>query len=718
MSRRFHLSRRGLLKLAAVSGTGLAVGYPLAWFLEQEEEPAGPARPDRWPTEPGPGAVWVRIGRDDRVTVVLPRCEMGQGAMTSLAMLVAEELEVDWEAVRTEWAPVTPEYGRQLTGASDSVRTFWLPLRQAGAAAREMLRSAAGHAWQVDPDGCRAELGRVWHPSGDRSLSYGELAEAAARLPVPLEIRLKAPAEFQVIGTPVPRLDIPSKVDGRAIYGWDVSVPGMVIAGIRHCPVEGGTLERFDAAPLDDIPGIRDVVCLEGRDGACTAIAVLADSFWTAERGLRALRTTWRPGPNATATSARLARSFARFAERSDRAIVERGTPRDEILRAGRRIDAVYETPYLAHATMEPINCTARVEAGRCDVWIPTQLPTRVQEVAAEVSGLPREAVTVHQTFLGGGFGRRQQIDMVAEAVQLARRAGVPIKLLWSREEDIAHGYYRPATYHQLSAALDDRGLPTALLHRIVGIGLSDTILVQGIDEVPYQIAHRRVSLVRQSRGPVNTGPWRGLARSQNTFVTECFLDEIARAGRRDPLALRRELLSRAPRHRAVLELAASKAGWNRPLPAGRYHGLALGENFGGICAQVAEVSLAAGGGVRVHRVVCALDCGRMVNPDTVVAQMEGGIVFGLSAALKEAITIADGRVEQHNFNDYPVLRMSEVPAIEVYLIDSADDPGGVGETSVPPIAPAVANAVSGATGVPVRRLPIGSGGRVRESRS
>jgi isoquinoline 1-oxidoreductase beta subunit len=703
--RRSHLllSRRRFLVLAATTGAGLAVG---CWLPESEVLEHADPHVDRFRTDP---SLWIRIAPDDLVTIALPRAEMGQGISTALPMLVAEELEVDWAKVRVEPAPLLPEYGRQLTAASDAVRTLWAPLREAGALARELLIEAAARAWTVDRTSCRADNGRIVHLPTGRSNRYGALADQASRLPLPREVSLKRREDFRIIGTPVPRLDIPDKAKGRAIYGWDVTLPGLRIASVRHSPVFGGTLRWFDDRAARAVPGVHAVVPLvTGRRRQRTAIAVVADSFWTAERALKELELEWDDGDKSDLSSAGFDETLRKLGGYRARTVARTGSPRQAMLRSAREVDATYETPYVAHFTMETMSCTARVSGGTCELWVPTQNPTYVQEVAAGICRVPPSAVTVHRTHMGGGYGRRQRVDAVAEAVQIARALGdgAPVKVLWSREEDARHAYYRPATLHRLRAGLDRRGLPSVWMHRIAGLSGSDTLLIQGIDDVPYAFPHRWVTLVRRSRGPVRTGPWRGLARSQNTFATECFLDEVAGASGLDPLDLRTRLLSGAPRFRAVVRLAAEKAGWKAPRAPGRHLGIALGENFGAACAQVAEVSVTPGS-IRVHRIVCAVDCGQVVNPDIARAQIEGGIVFGLSSALGEKITLSEGRVRQSSFDDYPVLRMPDVPRIEVYLVPSDEPPTGLGETSGPVVAPAVANACFAATGAPIRRLPI-----------
>jgi isoquinoline 1-oxidoreductase beta subunit len=698
---RTAIHRREFLKLGTAAGVGLAIGY-LGYPLVNP--PAAGRRTvrrnDPW--------LWVKIAPDGQVSVVITRAEMGQGSMTALAMLVAEELDLDWNHVKTEWAPAEPDvYGRLLTGASDAVRTHWLPLRQAGAIARSLLVAAAALRWGVPAASCRTQEGTVVHPPTGRSLGYGALAEAAAGLPLPSRVDLKNPRDFRLIGRSVPRLDLADKTSGKAVFGIDVQLPGMLIATVVHCPVHGGYLESLEAGETMRIPDVRSVVRLRGSStGPATAVAVVAGSFWAARKGAAALKLDWNEGEHAAADTEGLFRHFRELAGGAARRVAGTGDAAAALARAERTLSATYTTPFLAHAAMEPMNCTAHVRGRSCEIWVPTQDPGWARRTAALVLGIAEERVVVHPTYVGGGFGRRQRADFVAQAVEIARAADAPVKLVWTREEDIRHGYYRPATLHLLRAGLDRRGL-LVWTHRVVGLGGSDDILVQGIDDLPYAIPHREVDLVRRERGMVRTGPWRGLAHSQNAFVTESFLDEAAHASGKDPLEMRSGLLRNAPRHRAVVELAAEKAGWHRSRAEGRHLGLALAEIFDGICAQVAEVSITGEGQLRIERIVCAADCGRLVHPDTVRAQMEGGIVFGLTAALKGEITVRDGKVEQSNFHDYPLLRMPELPPIEVHLVASNEDPGAVGETSLPPVAPAVANAVFAATGKRLRALPL-----------
>jgi len=715
MSELANLSRRDFLKVGVAVGGGLVLGF----YLPGRDDSLQAATESGAPFAPN---AWLRIGTDGGVTVMLHKSEMGQGIMTSLPMLVAEDLEADWSKIRVEFAPAdiayytwfTPTFGAQFTGGSRSVRGSWDILREAGATAREMLIAAAAENWGVAVETCRAEGGEVIHkPSGQR-ISYGALANKAATLPVPKEVPLKDPKDFRLIGARTARLDTPSKVNGSAVFGIDVKVPGMLIARVLRCPVFGGKVASYDATKAKAIQGVRDVVQIEG------GIAVVADGYWPATLGLKALEVQWDEGPKAKLSSADITATFKALAEQPGAVARHEGDATQALASAAKKLEAIYEVPFLAHATMEPMNCTAHVRKDGCDVWVPTQGQTGAQQTAMKITGLPEESVKIHTTLLGGGFGRRFEQDFVADAVEISKLVGAPVKVIWSREDDMQHDFYRPATYNRLSAGLDPQGLPIAWTHRIVGPSIMsrsfpdrvkdgiDPSSVEGAANIPYNIPNLHVEYVMKDTG-IPVGFWRSVGSSQNAFITECFLDELAAAAGKDPYEFRRQLLDKAPRHKAVLELAATKAGWGQPLPEGRHRGIAVHFSFGSYVAEVAEVSVDKDGNVRVHRVVCAVDCGRVVNPDTVEAQMQSGIVYGLTAALKGEITIENGRVKQSNFHDYEMLRMEEMPVIEVYILPSTEAPGGVGEPGTPPIAPAVVNAIFAATGKRIRKLPIRS---------
>jgi isoquinoline 1-oxidoreductase beta subunit len=614
------------------------------------------------------------------------------------------------------------------TGGSRAIRTSWEPLRKAGAAAREMLIDAAASTWDVARASCRAERGAVVHAASKRRLSYGKLVAKAAGRAVPKDPPLKDPKDFRLLGTRVPRLDTPAKVDGSAQFGIDVKVPGMLVASIERCPVFGGTLKSYDATRAKAVPGVRAVVALEpspwtGTNGAwaagCAAgVAVVADTYWQAVTGRRALEIQWDEGLAASLDSDGIRAQFVKLAEQPGVEARKDGDATAALPGAAKRVEAVYEVPFLHHATMEPMTCTAHVRSDGCDVWVPTQNQTRAQEVAAELTGLPKEQVQVHTTFLGGGFGRRLEPDFVSEAVRVSKAAGAPVKVIWSREDDVQHGFYRPATYNRFAAALDGGGNPVAWTHRIVAPPILlkfgplekgiDRTLIDGAANLPYAIPNVLVDQVAVDLPAVPRGFWRSVGISQNAFVTECFFDEVAVAAGKDPYELRRQLLRDKPRHLRTLELAAQKAGWGTPLPADRGRGIALAEWAPTTCAQVAEVSVRPDGGVRVHRVVCAVDCGPTVNVGQIEAQLQGGIVYGLTAALYGEITLDKGRVKQSNFTDYPMLHIEEMPTVEVYVVPSDDKQGGIGEPSVGPVAPAVCNAIFAATGKRVRKLPVG----------
>jgi isoquinoline 1-oxidoreductase beta subunit len=685
------LSRRDFLKVGSGAGASLVIGLylPALDRLEAREVPSAPFKPN----------VWIEIDAAGAVTIWTARSEMGQGVRTAMPMIVAEELDADWETVRVVQADADSAFGNQFTTGSRSVYSGWMPLRRAGAAAREMLVTAAAVTWGVSPTECRARQGAVVHEASGRRLGYGELVAVASTLPVPEEPRLKDPSEFRIVGQRIPRLDTPAKVTGRAVFGIDVRVPGMLYAAVSRCPVSGGTVRRYDAEAARAISGVREVVEID------RGVAVVAENTWAAFKGKAALACEWDEGATAKWSDATITSAFAEAASGSGETMRSEGDVETAFARAATSIEAVYEVPYLAHATMEPMNCTAFVQADRCEIWAPTQGPQAAQRVVARLTGLPREAVTVHVTFLGGGFGRRGNTDFVEEAVQVSQQVGVPIQLVWTREDDIRHGRYRPATYNVLRGALDHRGTPIAWTHRLAAPDGPEWMITRGADDIQYAIPNVKVERMISEPG-IPIAAWRGVAPSQNCFVVESFVDELANAAGLSPYRFRRELLT--GRARAVLDLAADGAEWGKPRAAGRHQGIAFvkfGETY---VAQVAEGTVAADGSVRVHRVVCAVDCGVVINPDTIEAQMEGAIVYGLSAALYGRISIEAGRVKEGNFDTYRVLSMSEMPQVEVHVVSSDEAPSGIGEPALPPIAPAVCNAIHAATGKRIRRLPIG----------
>jgi isoquinoline 1-oxidoreductase beta subunit len=704
------LSRRGFLVAGAAAGGGLFLNVGLPALRRG----ADAATADGF----APGA-YIHIGRDGQVTVTVAQVEMGQGTYTSMPMLIAEELEVDLHTIKLEAAPpsdklyANPLLGFQATGGSTSVRGFWEPLRRAGATARSMLISAAAQTWNVDPASCRAENGEVVHVPTGRKLGYGALADRAAALPVPDKVALKEPKDFKLIGTPAKRLDTPSKVNGTAVFGIDVKVPGMKIATLAACPIIGGKLARLDDSKAKAVKGVHQVVRLDD------AVAVVADHMGAAKKGLDALDISWDGGANASFSTADLVRQLEDAAKKPGVVARQEGDVAKAMAGAPRTVEAVYQAPLLAHAAMEPMNCTVHVRKDGCDVWVGTQVASRAHATAVAVTGLPPESVKVHNHLLGGGFGRRLDIDGVTMAVRIAREVDGPVKVIWTREEDIQHDIYRPYYYDRLAAALDRDGNPIAWSHRVAGSSIlarwAPPAFKDGLDSDavegaagPYSFPNVLIDYVRQEPPPgLTTGWWRGVGMTHNAFMVEGFVDELAVAANKDPVAYRRALLDKDPRARAVLDLAAEKAGWGKPLPAGKGRGVSVIFGFGSYIAQVAEVAIGKDGRVRVERVVCAVDCGRVVNPDTVKAQMQGGVIFGITGALYGEITLKDGRVQQGNFDSYPVLRIDEAPTLEVYIVDSAEAPGGMGEPGTAAIAPAMVNAVFAATGKRLRKLPI-----------
>ena len=683
------INRREFLETGVAAGASLLIGFHLPAF-------------DRGAAKPFKPNAWIEIRPDGVVTIWTGRSEMGQGVKTAMPMIVAEELEADWTRVQVTQADADPAYGDQFTVGSRSVRSGFEPLRQAGAAAREMLVGAAALTWKVPREACRARNGMVEHVATGRRLGYGDLAALAATLPVPADPPLKPSSEFRILGTRVPRVDTPDKVDGAAVFGLDVRVPGMVYATVARCPVFGGRVKSFDPAPALAVPGVQRVVQIS------SGVAVVADRTWAAFAGKKALKIEWDEGKVAQWSSDGIWRAFAAAAARSGEVVRTVGDVDAGLKGAARTVEATYQAPYLAHACMEPMNCTAQVRGNRCEVWAPTQNPQGIERAAAKLTGLPVEAITVHVTYLGGGFGRRGgPMDYATEAVELAKQIAAPVQVVWTREDDIQNAVYRPATYNVLRGGLDGRGAPVAWSHRLVGPEGGSFLLTRGADELIYPVPHFRLERVIEDPG-VPVAPWRGVGPSQNGWVVESFVDELAHAAGKDPYAYRRELVAGHPRLVQVLDLAAERAGWNSAPPAGRARGIALWQFGDTFLAQVAEVSVAGDGAVRVHRVVCAMDCGVVVNPAGVEAQVQSAIIYGLTAALYGEITLDRGRVTQSNFTDYRMLGLAECPELEVHLVRSDAAPGGVGEAGLPPIAPAVCNAIFAGTGKRIRKLPIG----------
>jgi isoquinoline 1-oxidoreductase beta subunit len=663
---------------------------------------------------------FIRIQRDGRIVLTMPYVEMGQGTFTSIPMLIAEELEVDLNQVQLEQAPPNEKlYGNpqlvgvQATGGSTTIRAAWTPMRQAGAIARTMLVSAAAKRWRVDPASCRARSGEVLHAPTGRKIKYGELAASAAGMPVPENVALKRPEDFKLIGTPAKRLDTPAKVNGTAVYGIDVRPSGVKIATLAQSPVFGGRVKSVDDAAAKAVKGVRQIIRLGD------AVAVVADHMGAAKKGLAALNVQWDDGPNATLMTEDIARELEKATLNSGPVAQNIGDIDKAMASAVIKVEATYQVPFLAHAAMEPMNCTVHVRKNGCEIWVGNQEIVRAQATAAKVTGLPLDKVVVHNHLIGGGFGRRLEIDGVTRAVQIAQLVDGPVKVVWTREEDIQHDMYRPYFFDRMSAGLDGKGMPIAWNHRYAGSSILarwlppafenglDPDTTQGAVDLAYSLPNMHVEYLRVEPPGIPTAFWRSVGPSHNVFVVESFMDELATAAKQDAVAYRLGLLDKAPRAKAVLALAAGKAGWGQPLPKGAGRGVSVQFVFGTYMAQVAEVEVSRDGAVRVRRVVCAVDCGTAVNPDTVRAQIQGAVIFGITAALYGEITLKNGRVEQTNFDTYQALRMNEAPTIEVHIVQNRESPGGMGEPGTSAVIPAVTNAIFAATGKRLRRLPI-----------
>ncbi len=740
--------RKFLLAGAILTGGGLIVGYNI--FGRQDKLGSGATLATGKDEMALNG--WVKIAADGTVTIAVPRAEMGQGVYTALPMLLAEELDADWSKVKVEQAPIAKMYsnaalfqnllpfhpdddgllarsgrasiekigfalGLQITGGSSSVRDAWLPMRTAGATARAMLVEAAAKKWNVPATVCVTKNGEVLHPAGNRKAGYGELIQDAAAIK-PGHVKLKDPATFTLIGKSIPRTDIADKVNGKAQFGIDTRVPGMLYAAVKQSPVIGGTLKSTFTELSKNINKNNELYIIP--DG----VVIVSNSWWRARKNLEALPIEWNEGANANLDSAAISRQLANDIEKTSASGFRNVGDAENILQsAAKKIDAVYEVPFLAHAAMEPINCTAQVKDGKCEVWVSTQVPSIAQWKAGKAAGVSSDHTTIHTTLLGGGFGRRLEIDMIEQAVHIAKQiGGRPVQMIWTREEDMQHDMYRPAAMAKFSGALDDQGKISAWLNRVaapsvgfdtmqrlmgsMAMDMPDKNHIEGAFDQPYEIPNIKIEQVR-SKTPIPVGSWRSVGHSYNAFFVESFMDEMAYAAGKDPYEFRKALLQKHPRHRAVLDLAASQAGWGQPLPQGVARGIALHESFAAICAQVAEVSIDKNNNIKVKRVTCAIDCGSVVNPNIVAQQMESAIIFGLTAALYGEITIKSGRVEQTNFPSYDMLRMAQSPRIDTYIVPSTLPPGGVGEPGTPPIAPAVANALFALTGKRLRKLPL-----------
>jgi isoquinoline 1-oxidoreductase beta subunit len=709
------VGRRGFIKTSAAIGGGLLV----SWY-----GPHHGAIGDTVSAEGKDFAInaFVRIGSDETVTVISAHSEMGQGVYTSLPMLLNEELQADWSKIKVEAAPVDkvynhPVFGMQMTGGSTTSPAEWERYRKMGAVARVMLIQAAAKQWNVGPETCEVQDGVVIQRAANKRATYGSLASAAAQLTPPVEVKLKSPKDFTLVGKPTRRLDTPSKTNGTAQFGLDVHVPGMLTAVVMRSPVFRGRVAKLDASEALKIPGVKAV------EQVPSGVAVIAERFWPAKLGRDKLNVEWDLGPNAALSTEQLLRDFSAMGKTPGTIAKKTGDPAAALQAAAKTVTAEYDVPYLAHAMMEPLNCVVDLRADSCEIWTGTQFETVDRANAAKVAGLAPEKVQIHTTLLGGGFGRRANpvSDFVVEAVHVAKAAKAPVKVVWTREDDLKGGWYRPMWHDQFVAGFDAAGNPTVWTHTIVGQSIMEGTLfegfikngvdgasVEGAADIIYGFSNLQVDLHSPKVGvPVQW--WRSVGHSHTGFSVEAFFDEVAHAAGKDPYELRRKLLANQPRMLAVLDLAAKKASWGSKLPDGVGRGIAAHFSFDSYVAQVVEASVEKNGQVRVHRVVCAVDCGLVINPDTVKAQMEGGIIFGLTAALKTEITLKDGRVEQGNFHDYQMLRMFESPEIEVHFVSSTENPTGVGEPGVPPVAPALVNAIFAATGKRIRRLPIRS---------
>ena len=711
-SRHATPSRRVLLQSGLTGGLVLAFQWPLRAAPVNEpaqvtDQPDGQFAPN----------AFIRVDKSGKTTLVMPQCEMGQGVYTAIAMILADELDADFARVVIEHGPPSdklygnPLFGIQVTGNSNSIRAFWDKLREAGAAARAILIAAAAAQWRVDAASCSAANGKVTHTASSRALTYGELADAAGTMPVPDKPKLKDPKDFTLIGKPLKRLDTPDKSHGKTIYGIDVMVPDMKFATLAQCPVLGGKVKHVDDSAAKKLPGVRQVVVLDDL------VAIVGDHMWAAWQGLDALNVTWDEGPNAKINSADIWNAL-RAASKKDGFVAKSEGDVDKGLTQGERFDADYEVPLLAHAVMEPMNCTVRLTPGTCEIWIGTQAQGRCQEYAARAAGIPVDKVTVYNHYLGGGFGRRLEPDMVESAVRIAKQVSTPIKVVWTREEDMRHDVYRPAYRDTISASLSNgkivawkykvsgssvlaRWLPPAFQNGIDGDAVDSAV------DMPYDIPNKRIEYVRVEPPAVTTGFWRGVGPNNNVFAIESFIDELARRANMDPVAFRLGMLDGTPRLQAALKLVAEKSGWSSPLPARVGRGVSAQPSFGSFIATVVEAEVDDVGAVHLRRITCAVDTGIAVNPDTIIAQLQGGLIFGLTAALWGEVTIEQGRVQQSNFNDYRMLRINEIPPIDIHVIKSTEHPGGIGETGATAGPPALRNAIYAATGVPLRRLPI-----------
>jgi len=704
------LSRREFVAAGAAAGAGLIIGFYLPHGSKRERDEYF-----------SPNA-YLKITPENNIIVVVPRSEMGQGVRTSLPMILAEELEADWKQIQVEQAGASTLFGDQTTGGSASVRTTWDPMRKAGAAAREMLISAAALQWNVPRAACKAQCGTVLHEASNRKASYGDLATKASALQVPTDVALKTAKDYKIVGKPIPRLDTPAKVNGTAEYGIDFRVPDMKFALLARCPVIGGKVASFEDKESKKVPGVSYI----GKIGD-SSVAVVADSVWSAMEGRRVLQVTWDEGPNKDLNTAAIMDSLRQGASKKAVTLYSNSGEIMTKIPTGRHIEATYELPFMAHAPMEPGNATAHFQGSKCEVWAPTQVPQDVRDSVAQAVGVDSDNVKVHVQLIGGGFGRRLEHDYAVEAAQVSKAINAPVKVVWTREDDMRNSTYRPASLHKLSAVLDRQGWPIAFNHRIVAPSISAQKGQPGEGGVDpdlkdeaalvYSFPNASVDYIA-TETPVPLGWMRSVYALQVGFASECFIDELAVAAGKNPLDYRLHLLTKdedikyfdatwkTARMRAVLQMAADKAGWGKPLPAGHYHGIACFGCFSTYCAQVVELSM-EGDQPRLHRVVGAVDCGQVVNPNILEQQIQGGVIYGLTNALRAKITIEKGRVVQGNFDDYAPIRMNEIPKVEGYFVETTEPPSGVGEPPIPPLAPALCNAIYAATKKRIRALPI-----------
>ncbi|WP_341708608.1 molybdopterin cofactor-binding domain-containing protein [Halopseudomonas sp.] len=717
-----QVSRRGFLKGSSAVMGGLVLSTWLPGFIPDSVAAEATAAGRLGDQAPRGYGAYVRVGHDGKVTVISPKIEMGQGAHTGIAMMVAEELEVRLEDVSVEDAPPDSDLYAdsimqfQATGGSTSTRHAWQPLREAGATARLLLIQAAAQQWSVDPAQCEAREGVVYGP-GERQAGFGELVDLASALPLPTEVVLKTPDQFRLIGTAARRIDTPNKVNGKAKFTIDLQVPDMLVASSLTCPVYGGTLKSVDASAARQVPGVRDVVTLDN------AVTVTATNYWACQQGLQALKIEWDLGENASISSPELDAALQKASSADGVVAHSSGDIAASLEAASSQFEAVYEQAFLSHSPLEPMTCVAHVRPDGCDLWVGTQVPVFAQQTAAAITGLKPEQVVVHNQLIGGAFGRRLDYDFIAQAVAIARQVSYPIKLIWSREEDMTHDLYRPHYVDRLTAALDADGKPQGWQHRIAGASVMaryvGSLPPNGVDadavEVAihpiYSLDSLQVNYIREEPKVIPVSWWRGVGPLRSTLALECFIDELAHNAGKDPVEYRLALMDKHPRAQAVLKLAAEKADWQTPLPAGQGRGIAVSAVFGSFVATVVELEMQAGKGIRIKRLVSAIDCGLVTNPTSVLAQIEGGTLFGLSASLFNEITIEQGQVQQRNFNTYRQLRIGEAPGVEVHIVPSTEAPGGVGETGTALIGPALLNALAAASGERLRRLPLSRAG-------